>query len=161
MLFPSSRRWLACFCSRCCSESHFPSLLKRSLKLTGRTPREKSSLIVMQKHSPLPFLVMYVLFLRLWLSWCFSLLPYLPICLSIDWSLGFICTCATVRLLQYLKILNWQHYKQWMGRVSGSATGAKSTDSINVPPSIKCSYASYQVAGVFALQGNTRKARQD
>lgn len=43
------RRWRPrCFCSRHSSESHFLSLLTRSLMLTGSTPREKNCPIAMQ-----------------------------------------------------------------------------------------------------------------
>lgn len=59
--------------SRCCSESHFPGLLKRSLKLTGSTRREKSCLIVMQKHFPPPSFGRERFFFPLWLGWSFRL----------------------------------------------------------------------------------------
>lgn len=90
----AERWWLRCFCSRCCSESHFPSLLKHSLKLTGSTLREKSCLIVMQKHFHLP------LFLLCMFSPLIELIfPCLPVFLSIYLSMQDF-------VLQYLKLVN-------------------------------------------------------
>lgn len=111
------RWWLRCFCSQCCSESHFPSLLKRSLKLTGSTLREKSCLIVMQKHFPPPVFWSWMLFSPSLIGLISLPLCLFQICQSIYRHL-FHTDYDLQATMKYS--LHQHHCRQWMVNIRGS-----------------------------------------